>query len=62
MDYLQITPQPTEAEVAAIVAAYQALMAQSDAPTPSFQHPTNKWRFSGRWWMHSPRPGSWRLP
>lgn len=48
---MQITPVPTDAEAAAIVAATEALWPRpvvlasgSDAPRRS------SWRFSGRWW------------
>lgn len=49
MSIIQITPQPTEAEVAAILAAHEALWPRpaTDEP-PSF--PAPRWRFSGRWW------------
>ena len=49
MSLIQITPQPTESEVAAILAAYEALW-----PRPVAADPTAltapRWRFSGRWW------------
>ena len=49
MSNIQITPQPTEAEVTAILAAYEALW-----PRPAADQPpaaiAPRWRFSGRWW------------
>jgi hypothetical protein len=47
---LAITPEPTEIEAIAIVAAYEALW-----PKPMFAaarpaRTTSAWRFSGRWW------------
>jgi hypothetical protein len=47
----EISPDPTEEEAVAIVAAVEALwprpvvMADTDNP-----HRTPTWRFSGRWW------------
>ena len=49
MSLIQITPQPTDAEVAAILVAYEALWprpAAAEVPAPS----APRWRFSGRWW------------
>ena len=47
---LSVSPDPTELEAAAIVAAYEALW-----PVPMMSggrgaRPTPAWRFSGRWW------------
>ncbi|MYH72849.1 MAG: hypothetical protein F4153_09815 [Acidimicrobiia bacterium] len=49
MSIIQITPQPTEAEVAAILTAYEALWPRppSDEPAAAM---APRWRFSGRWW------------
>lgn len=49
MSIVAISPQPTDAEVAAILAAYEALwprpvVDETSAPSAS------RWRFSGRWW------------
>ena len=47
---MDVSPVPTDEELAAITAAYSVLMrpvvvaAAEEAPTP------NAWRFSGRWW------------
>ncbi len=54
MSIIQITPQPTEAEVAAILAAYEALWPRPAAEeTPAAI--ASRWRFSGRWWT-APAP------
>jgi hypothetical protein len=42
-----ITPEPTEEEVAAIVAALDAVTPGSPAGSGSV---TPRWRWSGRWW------------
>ena len=45
---MEITPNPTPEEAAAIVAATQiAWPAGESAPA---EEPTPRWRFSGRWW------------
>lgn len=49
MSIIQITPQPTEAEVAAILAAHEALWPHPAINEPTAL-PTSRWRFSGRWW------------
>lgn len=60
MSQMQITPQPTEAELAAIMAAYEALWPVTEvAAGPTAV--TTRWRFSGRWWMNSARPNRWGL-
>lgn len=46
---LDVRPVPTEEELAAIMAAHEALwptpvVVMEEAPAPS------RWRFSGRWW------------
>ena len=49
MSLIQITPQPTDAEVAAILIAYEALWPRPAAvEVPAL--PAPRWRFSGRWW------------
>ena len=49
MSIIQISPQPTDAEVAAILVAHEALW-----PRPTVDGPpapaAPRWRFSGRWW------------
>lgn len=43
-----ITPEPTEEEVAAIMAAVQVVATGSAAAHPDTEPP--RWRWSGRWW------------
>ena len=54
---MQVTPEPTDEEMAAILAAYEALwprpaVADADTGAP-------RWRFAGRWWVTRPRYGGW---
>jgi hypothetical protein len=43
-----VTPEPTEEEAVAIVAALQSISGGgAAAPAPA---PVSRWRFSGRWW------------
>ncbi|WP_420639388.1 hypothetical protein [Candidatus Poriferisocius sp.] len=49
MNTFRITPQPTEAQVAAIMAAFEALRPRPAAVAP-IRSATAGWRFSGRWW------------
>ncbi len=52
-----IEPAPTPEEVAAIVAAYEALW-----PRPATgidPAPAPPWRWSGRWWVGPRRWGGW---
>ena len=54
---VEVTPTPTEDELAAILAAYEALWPQTengDSPEPS-----PRWRFAGRSWTPRPRYGGW---
>ncbi len=51
---MDIRPDPTEAEAAAIAAALILAWPQpavDDRPPDT----SNRWRFSGRWWHHNPR-------
>jgi hypothetical protein len=43
-----ITPDPTDEEVAAIVAAIEVGIPRTGGPAPMAQAP--RWRWSGRWW------------
>jgi hypothetical protein len=45
---VQITPDPTDEEVAAIVAAVEVAWPRADAPAARASSP--RWRWSGRWW------------
>lgn len=48
MTDLRITPDPTDEEVAAIVAAVEAGLPRGGAGAPVVDAP--RWRWSGRWW------------
>ena len=48
MTDLRITPDPSEEEVAAILAAMEVTRPRAGAPAPVAQAP--RWRWSGRWW------------
>ena len=62
-------PHPSAPELAAIVAAVEALWPRPAAPDAVAADPTPTWRFSGRWWrrpfpeaqpaVESTRAGSW---
>ena len=59
MSIIHISPQPAGAEVAAILAAHEALWPRVEAnepPVPS----TSRWRFSGRWWAAPTAAGAKR--
>lgn len=45
---LRITPEPSDEEVAAIVAAVEGAWPRASAPALSDATP--RWRWSGRWW------------
>ena len=49
-------PTPSEEEMAAVLAAYEAL-----SPCPSATEPEEppRWRFAGRWWSTRSRFGGW---
>jgi hypothetical protein len=48
MTDLRITPDPSEEEVAAIVAAIEVTRPRAGAAAPVASSP--RWRWSGRWW------------
>ncbi len=49
-----VAPGASDAELAAIIVAYQQLWPEPAEPTvPSAPSP---WRFSGRWWVDSGQP------
>ena len=54
---MEITPAPTDEEMAAILAAYEALWPRPSAATEPDALP--RWRFAGRWWSARPRYGGW---
>lgn len=45
---LRITPDPSDEEVAAILAAIEVATPRAGAPAPTAEMP--RWRWSGRWW------------
>ncbi len=48
-----VTPEPSDDELAAILAAYRELW---PAPQPTTATPTrSRWKYSGRWWQRQPR-------
>ena len=46
----QITPDPTEEEAAAIVAAVELAWPRAVVAAPDAADEPPRWRFSGRWW------------
>ena len=48
MSNLSITPEPSEEEVAAILAAIEVATPRAGAPVAPDRTP--RWRWSGRWW------------
>jgi len=61
VEIVSITPESTESERAAIVAAVEAL--QSELwPRPNaaaMPAPSPRWRYAGRRWRRRPRYGGW---
>lgn len=50
---ISVSPEPTDDELAAIVAAYRELWpepSEATAPAPV----STRWKFSGRWWANTP--------
>ena len=45
---MKITPEPTDEEVAAIVAAIEVATPRAGGPVSAPSGP--RWRWSGRWW------------
>lgn len=45
---VRITPDPSDEEVAAILAAVEVSWPRAGAPAPADRSP--RWRWSGRWW------------
>jgi len=63
MDLHDITPEPSDEEVAAILAAYEGLWPKPVAMASATAEPVSRWRFSGRWWskpvaLRRDRPGA----
>ena len=57
MSSIEVTPEPTEEELAAILAAYEALWPKPREAGAGEGLP--RWRFSGRWWSSRPSYGGW---
>jgi hypothetical protein len=54
---VEVRPEPTPEELAAVLAAHEALW-----PKPAVlvdDDPSPRWRFAGRWWAPRPRYGGW---
>ena len=51
--HVSISPEPTDAELAAIVAAYREVWPRPVAAAPPASVST-RWKFSGRWWSDMP--------
>ncbi len=54
---IEVTPEPTSDELAAILVAYEALWPETAGGVTPDDLP--RWRFSGRWWSARPRYGGW---
>ena len=50
MDLADVTPTPTDEELAAIVAAHAVLTKTVVVAAEESKGPSHAWRFSGRWW------------
>ncbi len=48
MPTTDITPEPTDEEAVAIIAAVEAAWPRAGAAAPNVDAP--RWRWSGRWW------------
>ncbi len=48
--HVTIHPEPTAAELAAILGAYRELWPVPVAPATEPSASSQRWRFSGRWW------------
>ncbi|MDW3220568.1 MAG: hypothetical protein R8F63_18325 [Acidimicrobiales bacterium] len=57
IDAVSVSPAPSEEEMAAILAAYEALWPRPSGATEPDALP--RWRFAGRWWSARPRYGGW---
>ncbi len=57
-DSIVVTPDPSDEELAAILAAYEVLWPRAESVSVPDDLP--RWRFAGRWWSPRPRYGGWR--
>jgi len=55
---IDVHPQPTDEEMAAILVAYEALWPKPSAATAP--EPPSRWRFASRHWSARPSYGGWR--
>lgn len=56
---MDVSPPPTDEELAAIVTACHVLWPRPAAPAPATVAATDvRWRFSGRWWIGTPMRGA----
>ncbi len=54
---VEVSPTPTEDELAAILAAYEALWPRPSVVTEP--EPSSRWRFAGRAWTSRASYGGW---
>ncbi|NIR36289.1 MAG: hypothetical protein GWN79_06905 [Actinobacteria bacterium] len=54
---IEVTPTPSDDELAAILAAYEELWPEPVPGTGPDALP--RWRFAGRWWTSRPHYGGW---
>ena len=54
---IDVSPEPTEEELAAIMAVYEALRPRSN--TVTVPEPASRWRFASRSWATRSRYGGW---
>lgn len=61
LEILSITPEPTDAERAAIVAAVEAFRTEiwPDLGAGTMPEPSPRWRYAGRPWRRRTRYGGW---
>ena len=62
LEILSITPEPTDAERAAIVAAFEALGPEiwPDLGAATMPAPSPPWRYAGRPWRRRHSYGGWK--
>ena len=62
LEIASITPAPTDAERAAIIAAVEALGSEiwPDPDTATMPAPSPRWRYAGRPWRRRQSYGGWR--
>ena len=57
---MRIAGAPTEAEVAAIVAAIEMTWPKPAAPSSKAPTQSTRWRHADRWWAEGRLPNSWK--